>query len=100
MLPDNWHGGAFTPGFDNGWGANVYDTSSWSAMEDAGAVFLPAAANRVGSTLRTVGTYGDYWSSTPNGWGAGSIVFSPDYMYYCEDGGRFYGHSVRLVQDY
>lgn len=51
MLPDNWHGGAFTPGFDNGWGA-------------------------------------------------GSIVFSPDYMYYCEDGGRFYGHSVRLVQDY
>lgn len=100
LLPDSWHGGAFTPGFDNGWSTNVYDTSLWSDMEDAGAVFLPAAANRVGSAVGNVGTFGDYWSSSPNGWGARSIVFEDGYVYHSEDGGRFYGLSVRLVQDY
>ena len=103
LLPDNFSGGTFTAGF-NGWSRNVYDASSWSDMEDAGAVFLPAAGFRDGTVLRNVGTSGKYWSSTPYdevyayGMAFGDYVVC-NYDYYGYDN-RFLGRSVRLVQDY
>ena len=100
LLPDNWSGGTFHAGF-NGWGTNVYDASSWSDMEDAGAVFLPAAGSRYGTGLLNVDASGLYWSSTPDGEYNAYIVGFYDYDENYYDGGyRGYGHSVRLVQDY
>ena len=100
LLPDNFSGGTFNADF-YGWNTNVYDASSWSAMEDAGAVFLPAAGYRFGTEMSGVGTFGDYWSSTPNGeYGAYYVYF---YGYGVDDGGysdRVLGRSVRLVRDY
>ena len=101
LLPDNWSGGTFHAAF-NGWSTNVYDASSWAAMEDAGAVFLPAAGNRYGTGLDHVGSRGFYWSSTPY------YEYDAFYMYfddYSVDDGVYYLHwlyglSVRLVQDY
>ena len=107
LLPDNFSGGTFNAGFDyhhEGWSRNVYDASSWSDMEDAGAVFLPAAGGRYGTELVDVGTHGIYWSSTP--------YYGYDYDYYAHlmhfyvgvvdhsVGDRCCGLSVRLVQDY
>ena len=101
LLPDNFSGGTFHAGFDNGWGRNVYSDSSWSEMEAAGAVFLPAAGRRFGTEMNLVGASGNYWSSTPynefyayvvtlNGYDVGDCIDN----YY-----RSYGYSVRLVQD-
>ena len=106
LLPDNFSGGTFQAGFDHyhDWSSNVYDASSWAAMEAAGAVFLPAAGCRYGTRLGNVGTCGCYWSSTPN----------IEYMYFFYNNDRDYGVSVgdyfvirrvgglsvRLVQDY
>ena len=102
LLPDNWSGGTFTAGF-NGWSTNVYDASSWSDMEDAGAVFLPvpAAGYRYGTELGNVGTYGNYWSSTSYGESIAYGMGFHDYgVYYNDYDNRYYGLSVRLVQDY
>lgn len=63
LLPDNWSGGSFRSSF-NEWSRNVYDASSWSEMETAGAVFLPAAGSRDGARMDNVGKAGHYWSST------------------------------------
>ena len=100
LLPDNFSGGTFQSGF-NGWGRNVYGASSWSEMEAAGAVFLPAAGRCFGTEMNLVGASGNYWSSTPynefyayvvtlNGYDVGDCIDN----YY-----RSYGYSVRLVQD-
>ena len=100
LLPDNWSGGTFHAAF-NGWGTNVYDASSWSDMEAAGAVFLPAAGDRYGTELNDVGADGYYWSSTPSG--ENDAYYMGFYEYGVYDGdyyARYIGHSVRLVQDY
>ena len=100
LLPDDWSDGTFHAGF-NGWSTNVYDASSWSDMEAAGAVFLPAAVYRYGTELGSVGAFGIYWSSTPDyELGAYYVNFYDDYVDYDGYGYRYGGHSVRLVQDY
>lgn len=101
---------AFVPwASSNDYTANVYTTGGdWEAMEAAGAIFLPAAAGRVGTnvTSSTPGKYGYYMSST---------AYSADEKYrlrfaFDEDGKasslssyshgvRRDGHSVRLVRD-
>ena len=45
------------------WTSNVYNGESWIAMEEAGAVFLPAASYYNNATLNTSITIGRYWSS-------------------------------------
>ena len=100
LLPDNWSGGTFRPIFD-GWSTNVYDASLWSAMEDAGAVFLPAAGYRYGTEMGNIGEIGYYWSSTPFIEYDAFNMSSDDYYVYDGDyDARYLGHSVRLVQDY
>lgn len=64
LLPDDWTlpiGLSFTPGVSN-W-SNVYSYSEWSKMENAGAIFLPAAGSRYISSVEDIGTEGSYWSS-------------------------------------
>ena len=82
------------------WNDNIYSDDNWSAMEAAGAVFLPAAGGRRGSSIIGVGNYGLYWSSSPD-------EDYPDiayvlYFYYCDvdparSDMRGVGYSVRLV---
>ena len=82
------------------WGNNSYSTSDWTAMQTAGAVFLPAAGCRNGTTVRSVGSYSGYWSSS---------YYDSDYAWYVyfysgyinPEGYdfRLYGFSVRLVRD-
>lgn len=95
-----------------GWNGNNYNASDFGKMEAAGAVFLPAAGYRDGTTVSEVGDNGYYWSSTHTqstyNFGAyalkfsdGAVTpnFSPTFNFYgFPEACRYYGYSVRLVR--
>lgn len=100
LLPDEWtlpSGLSFTTG-NSSW-VNVYTTEQWELMEQNGAVFLPSAGGRGGTSVSSVGSSGYYWSaSCCNGGSAYGVGFfdsnlNPQDSYY-----RCYGLSVRLVR--
>ena len=107
ILPDDWTtpaGRTFTPGVSSN---NSYTADEWAVMEDAGAVFLPAAGNRPSSTsgISNVGTHGFYWTTTGydptyaysvkfGGTGSSSYAYDADYK-----SERHHGLSVRLVYE-
>lgn len=119
VLPDNWQlpsGLTFSPKQD-GWWTNTYTEAEWQRMEDAGAVFLPAAGGRCfkyyndsgvlsGGDIRNPGTEGNYWTSTAE-WFEGKPSFAHLFnfkeSYYSVSGGNYsvidWAWSVRLVQD-
>ena len=80
---------------------NTWSGEDWTKMETAGAVFLPAAGYRNGTSVYVVGSSGYYWSSTPND-GSNNVY----YLYFnaskvspANNGNRYYGRSVRLVRN-
>ena len=108
LLPDNWtqpEGLTFTSGFAGNGGApsfktvNNYTLSEWSVMEANGAVFLPAAGYRNGTDVTSVSSFGDYWSSSANGSTIGYHLHYASGDADTGNGGRYRGHSVRLVKD-
>ena len=79
---------------------NSWSGENWTKMEEAGAIFLPAAGYRNGASVNLVGSYGYYWSSTPNGTNyAYSLYFSSSNVGPASNIYRYDGSSVRLVQD-
>ncbi len=91
---------AFVGSTTDGWNANKYTAENWALMEAAGAVFLPAAGFRDETTVKNVGSYGYYWSSSPDGEdGPYSVYFYSDYLDADYDDYRFWGQSVRLVRN-
>ena len=72
LLPDNWQlpdGVTFTPMGSYADINNIYNAEQWEIMENAGAVFLPAAGkmynNSNGQYVWTgFGTSGAYWTSS------------------------------------
>ena len=101
VLPDNWtlpSGSSFNSGM-NGWNNNTYDASQWATMEEAGAVFLPAAGSRGGTNMHFVGSRGSYWSTTFAGdFGAWQLFFTAGYIISQSELDRRAGNSVRLVR--
>lgn len=85
---------------NTGWNGNRYSLAQWTAMESAGAVFLPAAGLRQGTTVSSEGDYGFYWSSTfyQGQYSSGAHAV---YFYGMQFGTNYYtrarGYSVRLV---
>ena len=80
---------------------NNYDATAWGKMESAGAVFLPAAGYRFGTSVSGVGFYGNYWSSTPHSSSAVSalfVYFGASNVLPADDSSRNTGRSVRLVR--
>ena len=80
---------------------NVYTADQFAEWEAKGAVFLPCAGARFDSDVDGVGSYGFYWSATPDDSDDAGGIFSISAF----DGAaldwydRYYGFSVRLVQD-
>jgi len=78
----------------------TFTEAEWTALQAAGAVFLPAAGYRNGTTVSYAGFYGFYWSSSAaSNTDAFGLDFStatllPEFKY-----GRYYGFSVRLVSE-
>ena len=103
VVPDNI---SFTPAykqFTND--VNNFTVEQWKQMEDVGAVFLPVAGMRKGTTVSGVDESGYYWSTDilTSGEGAKEMWFGRAYIYYNPGiGGGFSRHngiSVRLVTD-
>ena len=108
ILPDDWDGSVHS-GFTYGkssW-SNIYTeetTPKWSEMEAAGAVFLPAAGYRKGTTVSNSDLRNDkrsyYWSSTPrNATSAYELYFDDSMVNPANYSYRYFGRSVRLVQN-
>lgn len=97
FLPNDWSGPAFTPDPDN-FTTNVYSGDDWTAMENAGAVFLPSGPARNG-VYALIANDAKYSSSTSLN-NDTSYVFT---IYYnqsqsaCTGTNRAYGCMVRLV---
>ena len=128
ILPDNWdlpNGYTFTPSvtkgltwikegegfghlkdfyhnskFDN-YSHNYYYYTDWAVLEAAGAVFLPAAGDRIGADYGCDGSKGKYWSSTPyDSYDSFCISFDNGNLFIKDNRNRVYmGCSVRLVRD-
>ena len=101
FLPDNWtlpSGCSFTSGTSNAFTANTYTTSQWTAMESAGAVFLPAAGIRYGAGVYLVGSNGYYWSSAANDSGSAWDLYFDGSNAGVSSNYRNGGRSVRLVR--
>ena len=66
LLPDNWilPSGISLNTRAFSYAVNTYSLAQWATLEQAGAVFLPAAGMRLGSRIYDVGQQGYYWSAT------------------------------------
>ena len=67
------------------------------------SIFLPAAGYGYDSSLDYSGSFGIYWSSTPNSGGsyhAWSLIFNSGDIYRHHYGSRYYGQSVRPVRGF
>ena len=84
---------------DNAFTTFTVDAANWTNMEAAGAVFLPAAGYRNGTTVSLTQTDGVYWSQTNFiSTDADDFQFSANYLrvnYQPKNGGE----SVRLVRE-
>ena len=109
LLPDNWStpsGITFSVISNSSFSDNVYNAAQWEKMENAGAVFLPAAGNRISSILFDVSEWGTYWTASvnpnPTEYKDRVWCFSFYDNAYPHIWGRQYRHfgsSVRPVQD-
>ena len=108
LLPDDWKWGE--NGVGDNWQDGGYPETStegkvtWKTMEAAGAVCLPAAGYRSGSVggtyVSSVGSSGNYWSSTPNdGNSACRLYFSSGSVLPSSINYRYYAYAVRLVTE-
>lgn len=103
ILPDNWTAPAGCP--DD---MTQLTLAQWEKMEEAGAVFLPAAGMRHEVEVWQAGNMGYYWTSTAIGGfipdAAYGLTFrldnnTGDVISYSGRPTRYYGCSVRLVRE-
>ena len=120
ILPDNWvcpSGITFNPSTTKGltdqenyyynstgdnFSHNTFTLSQWEQLEQAGAVFLPAADYRSGASVNNspYNGEGNYWSSTANDTDNAYLVYFGSYVLGPRsNNNRNSGKSVRLVQD-
>ncbi len=94
LLPDDWDLTGFS--FQAS-----YSDAEWAGMEADGAVFLPAAGMRSGTTVTRTpeSAPSTYWTSDPNsgGYNAYALFMVPTAVFLNEDV-RTHGSAVRLVR--
>ena len=104
LLPDDWDASYYTLSNTNTPGAsfstNTISEMEWATLEQHGAVFLPAAGNRNGTSVGNVGSLGIYWSASyyysDDVW---LVFFFDSNLYTNNISSRYGGRSVRLVRD-
>ena len=104
LLPDDWSSSYYSLSLSSAnttgasFSSNTITLSQWNTLEQHGAVFLPAAGLRGGTSVSYVGSHGFYWSvSSYNAIFAYEMVIEDldlfTFNYY-----RYSGQSVRLVR--
>ena len=106
LLPDNWTATTYALSNWNNSSAdftsNTISAADWAnVLEANGAVFLPAAGFRFGTSLSGVDSNGFYWSTMHcSDYTAYDVEFGPyNLNAYTGYIGRRYGQSVRLVRN-
>lgn len=112
LLPDNWvapEGITFKSGYsDKEYSAVAFEeyqsftADEWALMQAAGAVFLPCAGFRLGTSLAYMQLGGLYWTASPHA--AYGPRFASYFLFMCDGAGVGYdtrsgGNAVRLVKD-
>ncbi len=103
LLPDKWSTSYYSLSNTNSIGAsfssNTITAAQWAALEQHGAVFLPAAGYRSGTLVSSAGSYGYYWSaSCSDSYSAYYVNFYDGNLDTNSGTSRYYGRSVRLVR--
>lgn len=100
LLPDEWtqpDGVSFATDAE-GWQYNNYDLQEWQLLENAGAVFLPAAGYRINNDVRSIGEEGRYWTASGCDLHHATSMLFYHVLYGTQDAqAKGYGYSVRLV---
>lgn len=112
LLPDNWVAPEDIT-FNSGYSSKEYSYTAfaehqsftaeqWAVMQNAGAVFLPCAGFRLGTSLAYMQLGGLYWTSSPHA--AYGPRFASYFLFMCDGAGIGYdtrsgGNAVRLVKD-
>ena len=105
LLPDDWnasyHALVSANTADANFTSNPITAAEWTSdFETHGAVFLPAAGRREGTSVSFVNSSGHYWSSTSDGSNnAYQVFFDNIGLNPSSKPNRYYGCSVRLVKD-
>ena len=104
IVPDNWSASTYALNSVNqnnvSFTVNTISATEWTVLEDAGAVFLPAAGYRNGTSVSMVGSVGYYWTSscsTDTYYHAWAIILSEDGL-TGDTYNRHSGRSVRLIR--
>ena len=102
LLPNAWKASTYALNNTNGgnYGSNTITADVWNVLEDHGAVFLPAAGYRNGTSVSGVdpsSSYGNYWSASYSGSSAHYLTFGSSSL-STYDNYRYYGRSVRLAR--
>lgn len=95
LLPDAWiqPEGIDFLGSAGDYETNNYNLTEWEILENSGAVFFPDGGGRNGTNYYT-GAH-NYWSTSRNG----TWIYCWDITGWSGHE-RYYGHSVRLIQNY
>ena len=107
LLPDDWsasyHALTSADTKTAAYTSNEITAAEWASdFEAHGAVFLPAAGHREGTSVSSVNSSGRYWSSTSDGINnnnAYQVFFDNSGLNPSSTHSRHYGCSVRLVRD-
>jgi hypothetical protein len=102
LLPNNWDASTYelndTDNFDGGFESNIITAVDWTNLFEAnGAVFLPAAGYRNGTSVYNSGYDGFYWSSSYCNYNSAYRLSIGSNMASNQD--RDTGCSVRLVRN-
>lgn len=102
LLPDDWNVSTYALNScnteDADFSSNVITALQWMTMENAGAVFLPAAGYRYWTSVYGVGSWGYCWSASGSSSdSAYNMGFNDGTLYTSDAYYRYYGLSVRLV---
>ena len=106
LLPDDWNRFFYnlnnTNCNDGSFDDNILTALQWITLEQHGAIFIPAAGIRIGTSVSHIESDGEYWSSTYDNTGRAFFIDFNGIQLYTNQGNysRGYGRSVRLVQDY
>ena len=106
LLPDDWSSETYTLNSTNvkdaSFSSNTISASQWNTLEQAGAVFLPAAGKRKftdHTSFHDVGSKGYYWSAShEDKYGAKCMYFEESNLQSYVIYERCHGQSVRLVR--
>lgn len=101
LLPDDWSASIYnlsnTNSAEASFTSNLITTWQWIGLEQHGAVFLPAASKRTGTSIVIVGE-GCYWSSSyDSSFAANGLDFFDSDLRANYNDSRKNGRSVRLV---